>query len=191
MNATSSELVETGVPPAEDSGGRRTRLREFQARLVERMQAVSSGAQAQANLLGVMIGEQRYLLSLQQAGEILTVGAIAEVPLTQPWFLGLMNVRGNLMSVIDFAAFHGETPTEIEKDSRIVAFAPSMSFNCGLLVSRVLGLRNVDEMGPYSSIADGAAPWAARQYLDRDTRIWTELDLSLVAQDPRFLQVGR
>ncbi|WP_151635757.1 chemotaxis protein CheW [Noviherbaspirillum aerium] len=173
-----------------DSGTRRHRLREFQAQLVERMQAASSGTHTQASKLGVLIGETRWLLNLQEAGEIVSVGAVTPVPLTKDWFLGLVNVRGNLISVIDLACFRGMAATRIEKDSRVIAFAPSLSFNCGLLVSRVMGLRNVAdmEMQPQPSSAD--TPWIAQRYLDRDSHVWNELNLSLIVQDPQFLQVG-
>jgi len=173
-----------------DSGARRHRLREFQAQLVERMQAASSGTHTQASKLGVLIGETRWLLNLQEAGEIVSVGAVTPVPLTKDWFLGLVNVRGNLISVIDLGCFRGMAATRIEKDSRVIAFAPSLSFNCGLLVSRVMGLRNVAdmEMQPQPSSAD--TPWITQRYLDRDSHVWNELNLSLIVQDPQFLQVG-
>lgn len=168
---------------------RRTRLREFQAQLVERMQTARSGAGVHTNLLGVMIGGNRWLLDLQSAGEIVSVGAITQVPLTQPWFLGLTNIRGNLISVIDFARFVGATPTPVDKDSRIIAFGSALAFNSGLLVSRVLGLRNVAEMQLH---ADGGehSEWSSRRYVDQESQVWTELDLSSVIQHPRFLQVG-
>lgn len=190
MNRPSTEFASSAVVPEPDSSNRRTRLREFQAQLVERMQAVSSGVQAQASQLGVMIGDSRWLLNLQEAGEIVSVGAVTKVPLTQPWFLGLTNIRGNLISVVDLAHFRGQRPTPIDKESRIVAFAPSLSFNSGLLVSRVLGLRNIAEMEACAPVEAGAVPWATRQYLDRESQLWTELDLSLIVQDPQFLQVG-
>jgi twitching motility protein PilI len=178
------------VVATRDTGGRRTRLREFQAQLVERMQAVTSGAQVQARQLGVMIGDTRWLLNLHEAGEIVSVGGITPVPLTHDWFLGLANIRGSLVSVIDFARFCGMAATPTDKESRIVAFGPSLGFNSGLLVSRVMGLRNVAEMQA-QDIPEGEAPlWAARRYLDRDQQAWTELNLSLIVQDPRFLQVG-
>ena len=142
------------------------------------------------NQLGVMIGEQRWLLNLQTAGEIVSVGTITPVPLTQPWFLGLTNIRGNLISVIDFARFQGLPATNIEKDSRIVAFGPSLAFNSGLLVSRVLGLRNVAEMQLHADTAETDAPWASKRYLDQESQVWTELDLSSVIQNPQFLHVG-
>jgi twitching motility protein PilI len=187
---TSTELVQENADRRVDIGARRTRLREFQAQLVERMHAVSSGAASQAGQLGIMIGQSRWLLNLQEAGEIVPVGAITKVPLTQEWFLGLANVRGNLISVIDLAAFRGLPPTPVDKDSRIVAFAPALSFNCGLLVSRVMGLRNMADMSTRASDASDFTAWSAQQYVDREAQVWTELNLSLIVNDPRFLHVG-
>ncbi|RJF97787.1 chemotaxis protein CheW [Noviherbaspirillum saxi] len=184
--------VEPGVVAVResDSGARRNRLREFQAQLVERMQAASAGTRTQASQLGVMIGQTRWLLNLQEAGEIVSVGAITQVPLTQDWFLGLTNIRGNLVSVIDLARFRGQPATPVDKDSRIVAFAPSLGFNSGLLVSRVMGLRNVAEMEARVVEDTSEMPWALQRYVDRDSQLWTELNLSLIVQDAQFLHVG-
>ncbi|MBS0308867.1 MAG: chemotaxis protein CheW [Proteobacteria bacterium] len=191
MSQSTSDLASDKVTRKTDTVARRTRLREFQAQLVARMQAARANANAQVNQLGVMIGNRPFLLNLQEAGEILSVGAMAKVPLTHDWFLGLANVRGNLISVVDLARFQGQASTPIERESRIIVFAPTLSFNCGLLVSRVLGLRNVAEMRVQDVDAEhSAAPWCAQQYADRDSRVWTELNLSLIVQDQQFLQVG-
>jgi twitching motility protein PilI len=189
MNQPTSELQADTAFKKPDVIARRTRLREFQAQLVERMQSARKGEDAHNSRLGVMMGGQRYLLDLQSAGEIVSVGAITKVPLTQPWFLGLTNIRGTLISVIDFAQFHGAPPSLVDKDSRIVAFAPALSFNSALLVSRVLGLRNTAEMQVEAGSPAGT-PWAGKRYVDRESQAWTELDLSLVVQDPQFLHVG-
>ncbi len=180
----------SGTALSATDGGRKTRLREFQTKLVERMQAATSGVGVQASQLGVMIGQTRWLLNLQEAGEIVSVGQITKVPLTQNWFLGLTNIRGNLISVVDLAHFRGMPPTPVDKESRIIAFAPSLSFNSGLLVSRVMGLRNIAEMELQQDEATGDAPWAIKRFIDRESQVWTELDLSLIVQDPQFLHVG-
>lgn len=190
MTRPTLELASGFALKEPDSGARRTRLREFQAQLVERMQLASSGAQSHASKLGVMIGQSRWLLNLQEAGEIVSVGAITKVPLTQDWFLGLANIRGNLISVIDLARFHGLPPTPIDKESRIVAFAPSLSFNSGLLVSKVMGLRNIGDMEPEVVSEASDKPWAVQRYIDRESNAWTELDISTIVQDPAFLHVG-
>ena len=190
MTQSNSDVVPEKVFRKPDAVARRTRLREFQTQLVARMQAAKSGAQTQANQLGVMIGQTRCLLNLQEAGEIVSVGAITKVPLTKDWFLGLANIRGNLISVIDFARFQGMASTVIDKECRIVAFAPTLSFNSALLVSRVLGLRNTADMEAQTDAQDGGATWAAKRYVDRDANAWTELNISLIVQDPQFLHVG-
>jgi twitching motility protein PilI len=176
---------------APDRAARRARLRDYQAHLVDRMRAARSGAGSHVNQLAVVIGGSRFLLDLKQAGEIMTIAPIMPVPLTRDWFLGLSSVRGNLIGIIDLALFQGQGPTTIDKDSRIVAFAPALGFNCGLLVSRVLGLRSSVDMTLKNQpvLADNSS-WLARQYVDREAQDWTELDLSLITQDSRFLHVG-
>ena len=174
-----------------DRAGRRARLRDYQTHLVDRMQAARSGTELHRNQLGVMIGTSRLLLDLRQAGEIMTIAEITPVPLTQDWYRGLVNVRGNLIGVIDLARFQGEEVTAVTKESRIVAFAPLLGFNCGLLVSRVLGLRSSDDMALKNpaAAADKAA-WLGRRHVDQEAQEWTELDLSLITRDSRFLHVG-
>lgn len=176
-----------------DASARRLRLREFQAQLVERMQAARTGDNVQVRQLGVSIGAQCWLLDLKEAGEIITVGAITQVPLTQPWFLGLTNLRGNLVSVVDLAHWMGQSATQIDRESRIVAFGPSLGFNSALLVERVMGLRNVSSMtlqDDASRAASHDTPWIGRQFLDEEGRLWSELKLSAMAEDTQFLHVG-
>lgn len=188
----SQSTVDTSPPKSlgkPDTLARRTRLREFQAQLLERMQSARTGAATATNQLGVIIGQQRWLIDLKEAGEIVSVGSVSQVPLTQPWFLGLTNIRGNLISVIDFSRFQGNAPIQIEKEARIVAFGPALAFNSGLLVSRVMGLRNVGEMEEQES-GSNDSPWAVRTFVDKDGESWMQLSLPLIIQEPRFLQIG-
>lgn len=185
-----SDLVPDTAQKKPDALARRTRLREFQAQLVERMQAARTGTGAYASQLGVMIGHRHCLLNLQEAGEIVSVGAITKVPLTHDWFMGLTNVRGSLVSVIDLARFQGQGVTPVDRESRIVVFAPGLSFNSGILVSRVLGLRNLSDMRQQANPSQDVPAWSVQQYVDRDSQVWTELNLSLIVQDTQFLQVG-
>ncbi len=189
----------TNIVPDVDrpgTGGRRTRMREFQAQLMERMQAAQRGTRLRVNQLGILIGQSRYLLDLREAGEIVTAGSVTNVPLTKDWYLGLSNIRGNLTSVVDLARFEGGQKTGLDSSCRIVAFAPGLAFNSGLLVSQVLGLRNSSEMNPEPAEAINVDDevnnrhWIVRRYRDRDNQIWLELSLSILVQDQNFLHVG-
>lgn len=191
MSASSSDLDIDQSKQQVDKAGRRTRLHAFQMELVERMRVARSGVDTRSNQLGVMVGDRRYLLNLQETGEIVTLSPLTEVPMTQDWFLGLMNVRGNLISVVDLARFHGFAPTKTDGASRIVCLSPSLMPNGGLLVSRVIGLRNVGEMEVQAEMPkEGTPPWHGCRYVDGDAQQWTEIKLSAIVQDPNFLHVG-
>ena len=169
---------------------RRMRLRAFQEELVERMQAARAQTEVRDNRLGVLIGQQRWLLDLQETGEVVPLAPITKVPLTHDWYLGLLNVRGNLVGIIDFARYQGLAPTEPGPTNRIVTFAPSLGVNCGLLVSRVLGLRNLTEMLAQPSSPEQSDTWMRNSYRDSESQEWHGLSLSAVAQEPRFMQIG-
>ncbi len=173
----------------EKRGDRRERLREFQSQLLERMQAARSSEAASANQLGVMIGQTRYLLNLREAGEIVSVGHITPVPLTRDWYLGLLNIRGNLIGVIDIQRFQGQPLVEINSDCRVIAFSTGLAFNAGLLVTKVLGLRNVAEMTA-QQIGTDENGWMQQSYVDGNAQTWFELNLSNLIQDGSFLHIG-
>lgn len=175
-----SAAVQTAQEPVQsESAGRRTRLRQYQVQLLERMQAARNNAGARVNQLGVTIGQERFLLDLTQIGEIVPVPPFTVVPLTQPWYLGLANIRGNLISVIDLARYQLQSETAIGSDSRIITFANGLGFNCGLLVSRVHGLRHA-----------GGMQVEGDRLRDADANEWLPLDLAALVKDSRFLHVG-
>ncbi|MFZ6751664.1 chemotaxis protein CheW [Undibacterium sp. Ren11W] len=198
MNQTLRESTATGLKiPKSDPAVRRTRLREFQAQLMDRMQAAQRGTQLRVSQLGIMIGQSRYLLDLREAGEIVSAGNMVRVPLTKDWYLGLSNVRGNLTSVVDLARFDGGQPTVLDSSCRVVAFAPSLAFNSGLLVSQVLGLRNSSDMETeftadteVGSAALENKPWILATHRDQDGKLWFELSLLMLVQNQEFLHVG-
>lgn len=177
MNSAAQAAPEKAVQP--DGAGRRTRLRQYQVQLLERMQAARNNAGARINQLGVMIGPERFLLDLTQVGEIVPVPSVTVVPLTQPWYLGLANIRGNLISVIDLARYQLQAETGTGSDARVVTFASHLGFNCGLLVSRVYGLRHAGDMEV-----------SGDRLKDADANEWSPLDLAALVRDTRFLHVG-
>ena len=162
-----------------DPAARRTRLRLYQEQLLEKMQAARTGAGA--GQLGLAIGGTRYLVDLLEVGEIVAPPPLTAVPLTQPWYLGLANVRGSLLGVIDLARYLGdEAPANASPAPRLVVFAPSLGFNCALLASTVYGLRQA-----------AAMERAGDALRDADGNTWTPLSLAALVREERFQQVAR
>jgi len=164
-------------------------LRTFQRELASRL-AAKTAAQVESSRLGLACGGEQWLIRLADAGEVITMPSVADVPLTKPWFRGLANIRGNLFSVIDFAGFLGRGNVPSAAHNRLVLFGPRAGeLRVGIVVGRVLGLRNLAELAP--AAADPAAPaWYAQRWIDASGGAWQEIDLARLARDPAFLQVG-
>ncbi|MFN7643275.1 MAG: chemotaxis protein CheW [Burkholderiales bacterium] len=179
-----------------------TQPKDFQSRLNERLREAGPAPDLAARL-GLMIGGQRWLVDLSEAGEIVPVpDTIAPVPLTRDWLVGLVNLRGALYTVIDLQRYAQLGRTEVSKESRLLALAARLEFNAAILVTRMLGLRNVasmriDEDDAQRAPADGGfgpagrPDWVGRTLVDADGHRWHELDLARLAAGSAFLLAGR
>jgi twitching motility protein PilI len=167
-------------------------LRLFQQELATRL-ASKTTAQVESSRLGLNCAGERWLIRLADAAEVVAVPPLAAVPLTQPWFLGLANIRGNLYSVVDLARFlgrEGVVPHGGGGQSRLILFGSRTGdMNVGVVVQGVLGLRNVAELAPAPSVTD-APLWYGERWTDPDGGTWQEFDLARLAADPVFLRVG-
>jgi twitching motility protein PilI len=163
-------------------------LRAFQQELSERLKH-KTAAQVDSLRLALEAGDVSWLVRLGDTGEVLPMPDPVPVPLTKPWFLGLANIRGGLYGMIDFGAFLTGKLTPRGAGARLVLLGTRLTeMRAGLLVNRVLGLRNLTEFTPAE--AGGRGPWAGQTWRDKDGAEWRELDLARLAQDAEFLQIG-
>lgn len=167
---------------------RRTSLREFQQTLVRRLNEAQA-ADAPATRLGVQVGDELWLIKLEEAGEVIPTPQIAPVPRARPWFRGLVNIRGNLYSVVDFAAFQGGEAIQRTADTRLLLVADRFGMSAALLVNKMLGLRNVQHF-ELQEEAEKGRDWEAGRYIDPEGRMWRELGMSALVYDNDFLQSG-
>jgi twitching motility protein PilI len=163
------------------------KLREFQEYLANRLNSAARGEISSA-LLGVQSGAHHWLLKLDDGGEILPMPPLSPVPLTHSWFAGMANIRGNLYSVIDFAAFRGEEPTPRTSHARLVLLGARFGINSAILVHRMLGLRPADTFT--STDEPGDHPWVSEVLTDTEGRRWRRLDVPALLADPKFMQIG-
>ena len=167
-------------------------LRAFQQELAARL-AAKTTAQVEQSRLGLAAAGSQWLIRLADAGEVIAVPSMATVPMTKPWYLGIANIRGNLYGCIDFSGFLGqpiEPPAPGSTTSRLVLFGPRVGdLRAGLVVNRVMGLRNLAVLAEAPSAAD-APTWYGSRWSEANGTTWQEIDLALLAQDTAFLQVG-
>jgi twitching motility protein PilI len=142
--------------------------------------------------LAVKVSGHGFLLPLSQAGEIYPWVEPHRVPYTNDWFLGVVNLRGSLCGVTSLARYMmidhqplkseqvGAHSTAAVQDKRLIAFHPVFDINTVLAVDQLAGLRSINQMTATAEIGC---------YIDADQQIWQQMDLSFLAQHPRFISI--
>ncbi len=145
--------------------------------------------------LGVLVADRHFLLPLEQVGEILPLPALTPVPLMPTWFLGLTNVRGRLINVLNLASFLDPAPESAPESapvSQLVLLADAVAGQCGLLVQQVVAMKRLQSLLPLpippalSAHHPQARPWLKARYQELaddhaecpDPRLWQEIDIA-------------
>jgi twitching motility protein PilI len=169
-------------------------LRELQTRLASRLQAAKTRPRARG-WLAVECAGVGLLLPLAQAGEIFPLRTLLKLPHAKPWLTGVAQLRGDLYTVVDLAAFLGlRAPQAIDPaapEGQLVMLAPALQVNAALRVDRLAGLRGEEQLERESEAADNTAKpaFAAGRWKDAQGVSWQEIDLGALAVDGAFLDV--
>lgn len=86
---------------------------------------------------------QEYGADITDVKETMTVRPITRVFLTPAWLSGIINLRGDIVAVIDLSQFLGLPRTRITDDSRIVIIRYEGK-SAGIVVDRMAELRTLD-----------------------------------------------
>jgi twitching motility protein PilI len=164
-------------------------LREFQQRLAHRLQAARTQTQS-ARWLAVESAGLGVLMPLRQAGEIFAPVPLTVVPYTEPWMLGVANLRGGLHAVVDLAQFLGLREQALPaSEGRLVSLNSELNINCAIWVDRLLGLRSEEQLQSPNVVAADRPHFAVGERDDEQGRRWQLVDLELLARFEPFLNI--
>ena len=134
------------------------------------------------------LGDSRLACNIEKVQEILPLPASTPVPGAKPWILGLANVRGNLLTVIDFRWYLEGKQSQLTPRSRLLATGSQKS-PVGLIIDEVFGQRhflNSDSDEAVLPEHSALRPLVSKQHR-LGTETWHELDLDQLFKTPEFL----
>ena len=141
--------------------------------------------------IGFRLGERLLLSGIHEVNEILQIPPLTLVPGTKPWLLGVANVRGNLVAVVDLRGYLEGGRTPIGDRSRLL-LARQPGGTVGLLVDEVLGQRNLtDENVPLDEGEDDERyePFVPGRY-DLGGTVWGIFRMTTLVKMPDFVQAA-
>jgi twitching motility protein PilI len=142
--------------------------------------------------MGFQVGGLRLVSPMGEISEVLKLPKVATLPGVKAWVLGIANIRGRLIPVIDLHEFLGMAPTLPMAQWRVLVVEAD-EVVAGLLVEQSLGMQHFLEdsfeeaheeaLGPLGPYVRGAFRHGGRVYYD--------VQLTAILQDERFLDVAQ
>lgn len=149
--------------------------------------------------VGYRIGSRRLASGFDEVVEVLPMPQVTPVPGAQPWMLGVANVRGNLLPIVDLRQFlEGERTVLHEGQRMLVVRQPGG--DVAVTVDELYGQRSFVEeqkVEPEQAEVRSGVPLAEGRYghfIDRayrvDANTWGVFSLDRLARTPEFRQAA-
>lgn len=134
------------------------------------------------------LGDTRLACDTDRIQEILPIPQATPVPGAKPWILGLANVRGALLTVVDLGGFLTGKRSAITVRSRLLS-SQLQKAPVGLLIDEVFGQRHFLDEDASEADLGSAAPLSGLVSKKHKvgTETWHELDLDQLFSSPEFL----
>ena len=95
--------------------------------------------------VGFRIGQEQFVASREQVREVLMLPeSMTRVPGAKRWLLGIANLRGHLLPLIDLKMMLGSGRTTLRRNTRVISIN-HREIPAGLVVDEVLGFRRFME----------------------------------------------
>jgi len=165
---------------------------EQMARVAAAGTGFAAALQAEWIGVGFSIEGRRFVTARDEVKEILQVPGTTRVPGARAWLLGIANIRGQLLTVVDLKEFLiGRQAGRRDKDLRALV-VNSDEVPAGLVVDEVLGFRRFSESERVAA-PDGLEGNAAEFVIGgfkHDDEVWGIFSFKRLIEDPAFLQAA-
>ncbi len=141
--------------------------------------------------IGFRIANQHFVIPLNDSREVFPIpGHITAVPKAKAWVYGIVNLRGELLPVLDLKHYLLDKPSRLTKRSRIIVINDS-DIDSGLLVDEVYGLkhfqREPDTLDSQSH--KEISPYLTGSVYQQEIQ-WDVFSFSKLIEDERFINAA-
>ena len=140
--------------------------------------------------VGFSVLGKDYVIPMGQVKELMEVPVSTKLPGVQSWVVGLSNVRGRLLPLIDLAKFLGGSLNSNRRGHRVLVLETDNIYS-GLIVDRSYGMQHLLNDTFHDAASDETIPYSATAFVTGAYRgqtgnSWTVFDLNLLAEDSGF-----
>jgi purine-binding chemotaxis protein CheW len=138
-----------------------------------------------------ILKDEVYGINVMQVQEVLRVTEIAPVPGAPPYVLGIINLRGNVVTVIDTRGRFGLPSADTDDSSRIIVIESEKQV-VGMLVdavAEVVDLRE-DEIDVAPNVGNEESSRYIQGVATRENNLLILVDLNKLLTDEEWAEIG-
>jgi twitching motility protein PilI len=141
--------------------------------------------------VGFRVGGRRLAAGFEEVVEILPMPQVTPVPGAQPWMLGVANVRGNLLPIVDLKQFLEGERTVLHEGQRVL-IVRQPGGDVAVTIDELFGQRSfVDEQElTEHELAQGRYTHFIERAYRLGEDIWGIFSLQKLARTPEFRQAA-
>jgi len=137
--------------------------------------------------VGFRIGDSKLIAAMSDVKEILDLPEYTMVPGVKSWVVGVANVRGSLLPILDMKSYLLGEDIKQRQRGRVIVINYK-GFNTGLIVEEVYGMRHFTENDVSKdapAVPENISPYIDKVY-KQDEESWPVFDFNELGQDERF-----
>lgn len=133
------------------------------------------------------VSGQKLVAPMGEISEILALPDFVPVPLTKPWLLGVANVRGRLLPLVNLARFLGLQSRGRIKESKVMVIDQDGVFS-GIVIDQVLGMMHFSQADYEARSVADSSPFAPYNHgvFVKDGTDWFVMMLSLLVNTSEY-----
>jgi twitching motility protein PilI len=141
--------------------------------------------------VGYRIGDRRLASAFDEVLEILPMPQVTAVPGAQPWLLGVGNIRGNLLPIVDLKQFLEGERTVLHETQRVL-IVRQPDGDVAVTIDELYGQRSFQEEQRVD--AEALSEGRYEHFVERAYRLaeqtWGVFSLHRLARTPEFRQAA-
>ncbi|VAW66018.1 hypothetical protein MNBD_GAMMA11-412 [hydrothermal vent metagenome] len=168
-------------------------LRQIEHKCLEKADSMPSVGGAKDEWLGIgfKVAGTDLLSSMGEVTEILDPPPYTRIPGVKSWVLGIANVRGGLLPLMDLNGFITGRPMQNMGSARVMVVNHN-GVHTGLIVEEVQGMKHFsssEQAFELPEISNNLQPYI-KQAFHKDDNYWPVFSMHELVEDERFLHVS-
>lgn len=141
--------------------------------------------------LGYRLGQHMLVSAIADIAELLTLPTPTPVPGSQPWLLGVSNVRGTLFPVVDLKQFLEGERTVVHENTRALVIKQPGG-NVAVLIDELFGQRNFSDEQRVPLLEDQDSRYASfiTDAYSMGGTAWKVFDMARLVRTAEFRQAA-